>query len=154
MLYRYPVKEVKSGALKKRYGYAVVVMQFYPRFLTKDLIDEYLRSLAPERTLFADFKKLDRELKNHDQAFADVHYEQRFSLSAQGREDLMRLSVLAAERDVYLLCQCKVTERCHADLLLMAARHLHGAGTQTLRHRYPIFEERLVQGKWETPIGG
>ena len=143
MLYRFAVKELKAGALQRRYGYSVIVMQYYPRFVKKELVDEYLRTLAPERELFSEFKALDRELGDHDLAFEKVHYEERFSLSTAGDEDLRRLSELSATQDVYLFCQCEATEHCHADLLLLAARHRHSAAIAWMRVKYPVYEARL-----------
>ena len=54
-------------------------MQYYPRFVKKELVDEYLRTFAPDKELFTEFKAQDRKLKNHDLAFAAVSYEERFS---------------------------------------------------------------------------
>lgn len=143
-MYRFPVKEIKSGALSKRRGHAVVVMQHYPRFVAKDLIAEYVRALAPDRELFTEFKALDRQLKNHNLAFDRVRYEERFSLSDDGIAHLKRLSDLARDGDVYLLCQCVPTQKCHCDLLLITARAWCSAPTQSLWHRYPVFEARIA----------
>jgi uncharacterized protein YeaO (DUF488 family) len=147
MLYRAPVKALTSGTLSRRYSYTVVVMQYYPRYLKKEMVDEYLHDLAPPRELFTEFKKRDRETKNHDLAFQEVRYEERFVISDEGRAQLERLSQLSQERDVFLLCQCLANERCHADLLLLMARHWFKAKTQILRVSYPIFEKRLLEGE-------
>lgn len=143
MLYRASTKDVKDGRVNRRYGYIAVVMQHYPRFLAKDLMDEYVHALAPDRKLFSDFKAKDRELKNHDLAFDTVDYEARFELSAEGMGHLERLSALAIDRDVFLVCQCQSLERCHGDLLLLQARTFFNAKIQRPRLRYPTFETRL-----------
>ena len=143
MLYRFAVNELKAGALQRRYGYSVVVMQYYPRFVKKELVDEYLRTLAPDKELFTEFKALDRKFGDHDLAFEKVRYEERFSLSAAGVDDLKRLSALSLTQDVYLFCQCRATERCHADLLLLAARLWFRAPIQWIRVKYPRYEARL-----------
>jgi uncharacterized protein YeaO (DUF488 family) len=147
MLYRASVNDVKSGRISRRYGYLVVVMQFYPRFLGKELIDEYLHDLAPDRELFGEFKALDRASGDHEGAFAKVRYEERFTISGAGLHDLERLSALSAEREVYLLCQCASLEHCHADLLLLTARRKFGAKIPLMRVKYPRFEERLEAGE-------
>ena len=145
MLYRASVLDVKQGRVSTRYGYLVVVMQHYPRFVKKDLIHEYLRVLAPEKGLFTEFKALARQVKDHNRAFAEINYEQRFEISLDGRDELARLGEMAASRDVYLICQCASLERCHADLLLLFARLRYGANAQTPRLSYPIFEKRLLE---------
>jgi uncharacterized protein YeaO (DUF488 family) len=121
-------------------------MQYYPRFIKKELVDEYLHSLAPDRELFTDFKALDRKWKDHNRAFREVRYEDRFDLTLKGRQDLERLSWLAKDRDVVLFCQCASLEYCHADLLLLIARHEYGATIRSPRMTYPLFEKRLSLG--------
>ena len=148
MLYRFAVKELSAGAIQRRFGHTVVVMQYYPRFVGRDLIDEYCRNLAPAKDLFTEFKALERSLKDHDRAFEQIHYEERFSLSPEGVSDLQRLSALSAARDVYLICQCLALQRCHADLLLLAARHLFQAGVQWPRQTYDVFSNRLKAGQF------
>lgn len=143
MLYRASVKDLKDRRITKRTGHIAVVMQYYPRFVPKEGIDEYLRTLAPDRELFTEFKARARELKDHNRAFAEVEYEKRFQLSGAGKEDLKRLSALSKERDVFLVCQCASLDRCHADLLLLLARHWFQVPTQTPRSPYPHFLETL-----------
>jgi len=139
MLYRASVLDVKQGRVNSRYGYLVVVMQYYPRFVKKDLIHEYLRVLAPEKELFTEFKALARETGDHNRAFEEIGYQKRFEISQAGQEELARLSEMAATRDVYLICQCASLERCHADLLLLFARKHFGANAQSPRLAYPDF---------------
>ena len=95
----------------------------------------------------SEFKSQDRELKDHDRAFELVRYEERFELSEEGLADLKRLSELAEERNVFLICQCGASEHCHVDLLLLIAKHRFKAKTGFLRVKYPRFEERLERGK-------
>jgi uncharacterized protein YeaO (DUF488 family) len=143
VLYRVSVLEVKSGRISRRAGHLVIAMQYYPRFIRKEQVDEYLHSLAPARALFTEFKSRDRDLKDHNRAFEDVRYEERFRLGAEGAAELARLSELSKTRDVYLLCQCGSLERCHADLCLLMARHWFEAPTAHMRLAYPIFEKVL-----------
>jgi uncharacterized protein YeaO (DUF488 family) len=147
MLSRASVRDIRDRRLSRRYGYLVVVMQYYPRFLARTQIDEYVRSLAPSRDLFANFKAKERETKDHNLAFQEVSYEARFMLSREGKESLRRLCELAMARPVYFLCQCLPVEKCHADLLLLTARHFHQAEIGFLRQKYPIYEQNLRQGE-------
>jgi len=143
MLYRLPIQDVKAGTVTRRQGHLAVVMQYYPRFLSKDLVDEYVKALAPDKALFTEFKSLDRSLGSHEDAFQQVRYEERFTLSPEGWAALERISHAAYERDAFLICQCALSERCHGDLLLLAARKRYGAAIPAPRLRYPIFEARL-----------
>jgi uncharacterized protein YeaO (DUF488 family) len=144
MLRRDSVHNIQSGRLSRKDAYLVVTMLFYPRFLKKDLINEYVHALAPPADLFTEFKKLDRQIKNHNTAFNGVNYEARFDLSAEGRAELARLSEMSHHRDVVLICVCRETDRCHCDLLLMWARHVYGAKIKGLTIQYPNFESRLA----------
>lgn len=146
MLYRASVQDVKTKRISRKYGYFVVIMQFYPRFLTKEMIDEYCRSLAPQRDLFTEFKEIERATKDHDGAFSTVRYEERFEILEGAKADLQRLSKLSKERDVYLICQCSAVQKCHADLVLLAARTLYGAEIPFLRRQYPAWTARLEVG--------
>ena len=148
MLYRAPAQFLKGGQIARRYAHTVVVMRYYPRFVPKTLVDEYARELAPAKDLFADFKASDRQLKDHDRAFESVSYEDRFTPDPDAPESLERLSLLSRGRDVFLICQCLPLQRCHADLLLLLARHWFNADTQQLRVRYPVFTERIARGEF------
>lgn len=152
MLYRASVQDVKEKRVSRRYTHTVVVMQYYPRFLSKELVDEYARTLAPDRALFTEFKAKDRETKDHNGAFEAVNYEARFGLSAEGVAALSRLCELSSGKDVALICQCAAGDRCHADLVLLIARQKFGANTPPLRHAYPIFEKRLAKGDILLPL--
>lgn len=143
MLYRAPIQDLKDGRVSRRHTYTVVVMQYYPRFVPKNLVDEYLRSLAPEKELFREFKDHERAIHDHDRAFREVAYEERFQLTSEGKEDLERLAMLAKERTVVLFCQCSALHCCHADLLLLWARHRFSTHVQIPRVEYPAFRKRL-----------
>jgi uncharacterized protein YeaO (DUF488 family) len=143
LLYRAPVALVKSGAVTRRGGHLAVVMRHYPRYLKKEMVDEYVRALAPAEDLFAEFKAKERADGDHNAAFAAVGYEGRFALSAEGLAELGRLCEVAKGRDVQLICQCGFEQRCHVDLLLLTARSKFGALTAPLPFRYPEYEERL-----------
>ena len=147
MLRRASVMDVKEGRVTRDPSLVVVVMRFYPRFLRKELVDEYDRALAPPAELFAEFKKKDRELKNHNSAFYLVEYEKRFDLSAKGRENLAQLSELSRTQDVVLICQCRDFDRCHCDLLLIWAWERFGAEVKGLIFDYPDFRARLASGE-------
>jgi uncharacterized protein YeaO (DUF488 family) len=151
VLYRAPVRDLKSGRISRRYSYTVVVMQYYPRFVTRELVDEYVHSLAPDRELFTEFKTLSRELKDHDRAFSETRYEDRFNVSGHGASELQRLSALAKEKDVFFLCQCLPLEHCHADLLLLLAKSWFSAPTSLVRVKYPAFEARVATGDLRIP---
>ena len=147
MLQRASVQDVKSGKISRAQAYLAVAMRFYPRFLRKEWVDEYIRALAPPADLFKSFKELDRKLANHNSAFYQVEYEKRFKISQAGREELKLLSQIAEKKDVFLICQCRDFDRCHCDLLLMMAERNFKAPTKKLIFDYPDFKARLDSGE-------
>ncbi len=143
MLFRAPVSYVKSGRVTRKSSYLAVVMRHYPRYTPKELVDTYLPSLAPDPVLFKEFKSTEKSTGDHNQAFAAVDYEQRFTLSEGGWADLEKLATLAQTKSVYLLCQCGYEQRCHCDLLLIAARERFKAPVSQIPFSYPKFSNRL-----------
>jgi uncharacterized protein YeaO (DUF488 family) len=152
MLRRASVSDVKNGKISTEKSYLIVVMRFYPRFLKRDLVDEYVRALSPSAELFSRFKAKDRELANHNSAFYLVKYEERFDLSAEGREKLRELAKLSLEREVVLICQCRDFDRCHCDLLLLWAEKCFGAKVSGLIFDYPDFKKRLNTTEFCMPL--
>jgi len=85
MLKKGCIADLKSGALTKAAGHIVVPMCHYPRGLRKTLIDEYVKALAPDKTLLDDFHAARERLDgNHNLTFRNCKYQQRFSISADG----------------------------------------------------------------------
>lgn len=138
MLYRASVEDVKSGRADRRKGYLVVAMRFYPRYVTRELIDEYCPELAPAPELFAEFKAEERASGDHDGAFERVEYEKRFAVSDAGIAKLGELSELAKTKSVFIICQCRATQKCHVDLLLLLAKQRFDASISRLRAKYNI----------------
>ena len=145
LLYRASVQDVRQGNPSRKRGCLVVVMQFYPRFLTREKVDEYVRGLAPDKALFTEFKSQERASADHDGAFEAVDYQNRFDLVPAGWSELQRLSDHSKTRDTFLICQCALHQRCHADLLLLATRYFFQADIPAPRIKYPLFEVRLPQ---------
>lgn len=142
MLTQASVAQLRSGEVSRKDGYIVVAMCFYPRGLKKDLMDEYRANLAPDRELFAEWKKFEAQ-SGHEQAFVLSHYEERFKLSAEGMESLRRLTDTSKKQKVYFVCQCQVGERCHREILLLIARKHFQAAIGPLHNEYPVFQSRL-----------
>jgi hypothetical protein len=55
MLKKGCIDDLRSGELTRAAGHIVVAMCHYPRGLSKKLIDEYLKALAPDKKLLDDF---------------------------------------------------------------------------------------------------
>ena len=136
------VGQLRRDEVGRQDGYVVVCMAFYPRGLKKDLMDEYRTHLAPEKSLFAEWKVAEGEV-GHDEAFAKVDYEARFDLEPMAVESLRRLSDKVAKQDVYLVCQCEIGQRCHRELLLLYVREKFKTPIGPLHNEYPVFEARL-----------
>jgi uncharacterized protein YeaO (DUF488 family) len=143
MLRKGTVDELKSGAISREAGHICVCMCHYPRGVAKALMDEYLKPLAPSAKLLKEFHDAREKLGNHNAAFQSIRYDEKFSLTAEAVEHLRRLSELSKEKDVFLVCQCGQDQRCHRELLLIAAKRWFGAKTELRKFSYPGFERRL-----------
>ena len=149
MLKQASVTDLTMNRVSKDQGHIVITMRRYPRFVNKQLRDEYLTCMSPEKKLFEDWLTAKRRYQDHDGAFFKSHFEERFEINEEGFEHLARLSFLAEKQDVYLICQCKTGERCHREFLLIMAKRLFGAKVELLQNRYPVFEKRVTVWKRE-----
>lgn len=136
------VRQVRNGEVTRDDGYIVIAMCFYPRGLRKELRDEYRSDLAPERVLFKEFKGYQSRF-GHKAGFTRSCYESRFNLSANALEHLNELAQLSRSRDVYFVCQCEVGERCHREMILLAAQKLYGAKIDRVFQSYSVFLKRI-----------
>lgn len=145
MLKQARVEDISKNRITKLHGHIVVVTHYYPRFLKRKLVDEYIKELAPTRELLTEFKSTEKESGDHDQGFESMEYESKFTLSESGLAELSRLSTLAATKDVYLVCHCAIGQCCHRELLLMIAKEQFGAGVGRVHHAYLTFAKRLKE---------
>lgn len=143
MLKQGSIAQLRAGELNRNMGYIVVCMAFYPRGLKKELTDEYRTHLAPHRELFREWKEFEEKF-GHEAAFVKSSYEERFELPPDALESLRRLTDLSRSRDVYLLCQCTLGERCHREMLCLIAQHKFKAEIAPLYNEYPVFRARLT----------
>lgn len=149
MLKQASTADLKAKQVSRADGLVVIAMRTYPRQVTKGERDEYLVDLSPDPALFREFKEAERRLGDHDAAFAAVRYEERFQLGSSALADLRRLSRAAGDRDVFLVCQCAIGQRCHRELLLLAARQAFDAVADSPLNDYPVFGQRLATA---TPV--
>lgn len=150
MLRKATVTSLLKGALTPAAGHIVLAMCLHPRGLSKDKRDEYIKALGPDRKLLDDFHaERERLHGDHNAAFLTCGYQRRFSLSEEGIAELKRLAELSASKDVYVVCQCDLTQRCHRELLLIMARRWWGAQTELRTFSYPEFEARLGEKEGE-----
>lgn len=144
MLKQASIRQIKKGEISKQNGYLSVTMCFYPRGMKSELMDEYRSDLAPDRELFADFKKFQSEF-GHEEAFEKSQYLQRFTLARRALEHLKVLAQQSREQDVYLICQCELGEMCHREILLLIAEKEFGASIDPVHHSYETFLKRLPE---------
>jgi uncharacterized protein YeaO (DUF488 family) len=137
------VSDIKSGKISRDDGHIVITMRRYPRFVRRELRDEYVAAMAPPRKLFEDWLSNKRRTGDHHRAFDRVRYEERYDLPEEGWEALERLSKLSRKQDVYLVCQCQVGQRCHREMLLMLAKQKFKARAENPRNDYPTFRKRM-----------
>ncbi len=93
-------------------GRRVLVMRIWPRGISKDKVDEWIKELGTE-------KELIKKWKGGEMSWGE--YSRRYRASLEGKEAL--LDILAAESKrgtVTLLCSCKDEAHCHRHLLKQA----------------------------------
>lgn len=149
MLKQAAVKDVKRGTISRDDAYIVVTMRYYPRFLRKELRDEFLAEMAPKKELLDDFNAAQRRLGSHNLAFPEVDYESRFELTERGWDHLKRLSDLSKSRDVYLVCVCEVGDMCHREILMLLAHRFFKCQIDAVFNDYPTILHRF-----QKPGGG
>ena len=143
MLTQGSVDQVRKQEIDRAVSHIVIAMCFYPRQIKKEWRDDSITALGPDRELFNEWKAWERKV-GHDEAFNKVHYEERFTPNPIALYQLQKLSQLANEKDVYLICQCQVGERCHREMLMLIARDKYGAKIGPLFHSYPVLEKRIA----------
>lgn len=143
MLKQASVSDLITDRVNREKGYLVITMRRYPRFVNRQLRDEYLNSMSPVPELHEDWLSAKRKYNDHNGAFARSKFEERFAISPEGLEHLARLSAMSHEKDVYLVCNCQVGYKCHRELVLMVAKKWFGADAERPRNSYPIFAERI-----------
>jgi uncharacterized protein YeaO (DUF488 family) len=111
--------------------------------MSKELIDLYSHELAPTQALLDEFHAERKRLDNHNAAFLSMNYQKKFTLMPTAVEQLHDLAERAKSGDVFVVCQCEIKERCHRELLLIAAKRWFGAATELRAFSYPDFEARL-----------
>lgn len=141
MLKQASVAQIRSGEVNREQGMVVIAMCRYPRALRRELRDSYESALGPSRELLADF--LAQQTKHgHERGFAACHYQERFTLTEGAHARLGELAEQSRKRDVFLVCQCTVGERCHRELLLLLAGRDFRAKVGKVFHAYPTFLRR------------
>lgn len=143
MLRQASVSDLTMDRVNRDQGYIVITMRRYPRFVRRELRDEYLTSMSPDPKLHETWLSAKRRYRDHNGAFGRVHYEKRFEVSEPGWADLERLCRLARRKTVYLVCHCRVGDRCHREMLLLLAREIFGAPAEEPRNDYPEFRGRF-----------
>jgi uncharacterized protein YeaO (DUF488 family) len=92
-------------------GRRVLVTQFWPRGISRDRVDEYVRAVAPSRELVRGYK---------DGRIPWPAFRERYLAEMERPEavaEIRRLAEMSAATDVTLLCTCREGENCHRHLL-------------------------------------
>lgn len=143
MLLRASVSDIKNGTVTKEDAYLVVTMRMYPRFLSKSLIDDFKQSLSPQKELFERYREIKKQIGSQNEAFELAHYQQKFTLTPTGLQELRALVEVSKKQDVYMICQCERNERCHVDLMLLIAKKEFNAKIGELPYEYYEFCAKL-----------
>lgn len=142
MIKQATVEDVANKRITRLHGRIVVVTHYYPRFLKSNLIHDYYKSLAPTRELLSEFKAAESRL-GHDEGFLAVDYENKFWLSDEGLRDLQKLAADAHDKTIYIVCHCRVGQRCHRELLMIMAEKRFGAPIGRLSFDWERFRMRV-----------
>jgi uncharacterized protein YeaO (DUF488 family) len=150
------VEDIGNRRITKTHGQIVVVTQYYPRFLKRSLIHEYQHGLTPTRELLKDFKDAEKSAierlgkdkisEAHNQAFDDVGYEDKFTLTPDAISELGRLAEIAKTGDVYLVCHCKIGDRCHREILMLYAEVNFESKISKISYPWIKIRERIADG--------
>jgi len=140
------VQQVWAQELPRENSLIVICMCYYPRGVKKEWRDDYKKELAPDRELFREWKEAEKE-KGHTEAFIVSHYEERFQLSWLGEQYLRYYCDESKAKDVYFVCQCKVGEKCHREMLLLHGRLKFGAKIDKVFNDYSIYVSRISTDK-------
>jgi uncharacterized protein YeaO (DUF488 family) len=144
MLKQASVKQVREQSLPRANTAIVVCMCFYPRGIRKEWRDDYRSELAPDRELFQEWKKYEKT-DGHDGAFKLSHYEERFQLTELALRYLKYYVEESRQKDVYLVCQCNIGEKCHREMLMLTAQKKFSAPIDKIHNDYKIFSARLSE---------
>jgi uncharacterized protein YeaO (DUF488 family) len=149
MIKQASISDLITDRVNRETAYIVITMRRYPRFIRRELRDEYLSCLSPQSKLLEDFLTRKRATHNHNAAFNKAGFERRFMPNQEELQNLERLTHLSKEKDVVLVCQCHLKCRCHREMNLLLARELFGAKVGKIHNKYPIFLERIKKLKKE-----
>lgn len=146
MLKQASVQQVWAQELPRENSVIVICMCFYPRGVKKEWRDDYKKELAPERDLFREWKDAEKEF-GHAEAFVKSRYEERFQLSWLGEQYLKYYCVESKAKDIYFVCQCKVGEKCHREMLMLHGQLKYGANIDKIFNDYSIYTSRITADK-------
>jgi len=92
-------------------GTRVLVTQYWPRGVSRDSVDEYVRELAPSRALLHAYRngELDWPRYRH-QFLLEMKYEGAL-------REIHRLSKSARDGTITILCVCKYEDQCHRSIV-------------------------------------
>lgn len=142
MLKQASVDQLRQQTLPREHSWIVIAMRHYPRGVKKEWSNEFRHILAPSEDLLREWKTFEKEF-GHEHAFVASNYEERFELSPTALYLLKKYSEQSHDKDIYLVCQCDLGERCHREMLLLIAQKKYGALIDPVFHTYPQLEKRI-----------
>ncbi|HUF54438.1 MAG TPA: DUF488 family protein [Dehalococcoidia bacterium] len=92
-------------------GWRILVTQYWPRGISRESVDEYVRVLGPSRELLAAYRSGQISWTDYRMRFLD-----EMDGEAQ-RAEIHRLAKLARSETITILCVCDDPEKCHRWLL-------------------------------------
>lgn len=92
-------------------GRRVLVTQYWPRGISRNLVDEYVRTLGPTRPLLHAFKSSEIDWPRFEAEYLEEMRKE------DSRGEISRLAQLAKSETITLMCVCKDERQCHRSLL-------------------------------------
>lgn len=142
MLKQASIQQVWAQEIPRQNSVIVIAMCFYPRGVKKEWRDDYKKELAPDRELFREWKEAEK-LHGHVEAFVHSKYEERFQLSWLGEQYLKYYCNESRTKDVYLVCQCKLGEKCHREMLMLHGKIKYAAEIDKVFNDYAVYLARI-----------
>lgn len=92
-------------------GYRVLCTQYWPRGIRRELVNEYVRKLAPSRELLHAFRSGQLDWEGYKERYLEEVDR------ADAAQEIKRLRELSTEGTVTILCVCRDENHCHRGLL-------------------------------------
>jgi uncharacterized protein YeaO (DUF488 family) len=92
-------------------GVRVLTTTYWPRGISRETVDEYVRVLGPTRELLQSYKGGTIKWQIYEREYL------KLMSGKEQRQQIVRLADLAREQTVTVMCMCPDAKHCHRTLL-------------------------------------